>query len=275
MTRGRLGVLRPHPSWAERWKWLRYRAIDAWHGPPAWVTCPVCEVRARAAGLRRHIARCIFGGGPILRHECADCGAIFGSSRMLSMSDEELAREYDALYAWYDEGDTTAYERFAFDILEPRRDAVYLNYGSGRWSRAADELRAAGYVVFGYEPYSRRPDAFTLNDPAALERMRFDGIMTHNVLEHLPDPVGVTRGLASLLRSGGRLVHSTACFRYTIEYSRFHVCFFTGRATDVLAERAGLLRVGREVSFRDCYANCFVSAGRSDRQVSAAARSST
>jgi hypothetical protein len=65
--------------------------------------------------------------------------------------------------------------------------------------------------------------------------------MSHNLLEHLVDPVAELRFMRSLLRDEhSRMVHATACFRYEIEYSRFHLFFFTGRSLEVIAARTGM-----------------------------------
>jgi SAM-dependent methyltransferase len=167
---------------------------------------------------------------------------------MLSLSPRQWAREYGDLYAIYDEGETTRFELGAFELLEPQRDGQYLIYGCGRWSRAVSEIRARGYAVWGFEPYSLKESSpYVLTDLTELRARRFDGIITSNVLEHLPDPVEEVRMMASLLSEGGTMVHATACFRYRYEWSRFHLHLFTGRSVDVLAERAGIEQIGDEI----------------------------
>ena len=71
--------------------------------------------------------------------------------------------------------------------------------------------------------------------------MRFDGIMSHNVIEHFQDPVTELRHMASLLRDKDSVMaHATGCYEYRYEYTRFHTFFYTGRSAAVLAEKAGL-----------------------------------
>ena len=61
-----------------------------------------------------------------------------------------------------------------------------------------------------------------------LSKIKFDGIITHNVLEHLFNPIETTDFLLSLLQTKGKLIHSTACFDYVYEITRFHAFFYTG-----------------------------------------------
>lgn len=224
-------------------RWRRFHREDASRPGPARAACPVCGSSAEVGALRRLTAECYFGGGPIVRHECPECDTVFGSLRMLAMTPAELALEYKELYATYDEADSTASELASFRLLGLRPGGVYLNYGSGRWSRSIEILRTEGYEVWGYEPFVRsgeRLPSYLLTEESALTGRRFDGILTHNILEHVQDPVGFTRQLAGWLRPEGRLVHATACFEYAYEISRFHLCFFPGRSAGRLAERAGL-----------------------------------
>jgi hypothetical protein len=205
----------------------------------------VCLHEGPADAFRELRAQDFLLGGPILRHQCPACYLVFGSQRMLRMEPEALGREYREAYAVYDEGDTTPYGLEAFACLgaSPGPGRNYLDYGAGRWSRAIPTLRAQGYDVVGFEPYahdvSGTPEVFS--DEARLRSMRFDGIMTQSVIEHLPDPVSTLRFLAGLLRDDGApMVHATACYRYELEFSRFHLFFFLGRSVAALAARAGL-----------------------------------
>jgi hypothetical protein len=70
---------------------------------------------------------------------------------------------------------------------------------------------------------------------------RYDGIMTNNLIEHLTDPVDAFRLFRSLLSGPYSLMaHSTPCYEYSFEYTRFHLFFFTGSSIDVLCKKCGL-----------------------------------
>ena len=71
--------------------------------------------------------------------------------------------------------------------------------------------------------------------------MRFDGIFSNDLLEHLSDPIHELQFMKLLLKSReSKMAHCTGCYNYKYEYTRFHMFFYTGKSLDVLAERAGL-----------------------------------
>lgn len=71
--------------------------------------------------------------------------------------------------------------------------------------------------------------------------MKFDGIFSHDLLEHLKHPAEELRFMKTLLRNSDcKMAHCTACYRYKYEYTRFHTCFYTGNAVDYLCDRAGV-----------------------------------
>ena len=102
-------------------------------------------------------------------------------------------------------------------------------------------LRAQGWDITAYEPTaSAQQQPGLITQPAALAALRFDGIYSNNVLEHLRQPVDTLRQLASLLNPGGRMSHATPCYEYLYEYTRFHLFFFLGRSRNYLAQHADL-----------------------------------
>ncbi len=219
----------------ERWRrWNRtYKA-------PSRVHCPICLYSGDV--FKAHRAEDAFGGGCLLRFECSECGGIFGTEKMISLSKRQLAREYRELYWTYDEGDTTETELQTFHKLNPTKSGIYLNYGCGKWSKAIQILREEGFNILGYDPTAGRAKAtFVISSETQLRNMKFDGLMSHNLLEHLQDPVTTLQFMKSLLNDGGLMVHATPCYRYEYEYSRFHLFFFTGNSVNVMAYRAGLI----------------------------------
>jgi len=226
-----------------RARWLRFGFMDTVAGRAPRLRCPICLYDGRRRDFREYLSRDRFLGGRLLRHECPSCDVIFGTQRMLALGPGALAREYRELYAVYDEGETTPFELEAFRHLGARRGGRYLNYGSGRWSKAIPLLRSQGFDLLGFEPFSRSDsgDPAILSDSDRLRSMRFDGVMTQSLIEHLVDPVGTLRLLAGLLRDDAApMVHATNCYRYELEFSRFHLFFFVGRSIRVAAARAGL-----------------------------------
>jgi len=103
-------------------------------------------------------------------------------------------------------------------------------------------LREQGIDVVAFEPYMKMESSATVyTKEEELRDLRFDGIMSNNLIEHLQDPVSALTKQAKLLKDReSRMVHATACYRYEYEYSRFHLFFFVGRSVDAMAQRAGL-----------------------------------
>jgi FkbM family methyltransferase len=203
--------------------------------------CALCGHSAPAHRFKPFDTQCQFGGGRLLRHQCPACDVIFGPSKMLALTPAELSAEYDFHYRIFTEGDSTDQEVRAFFALDPQPGGHYLNYGAGAWSRSVELLRTQGWNITAYEPTaSAQQQPGLITQPQALAELRFDGIYSNNVLEHLRQPVDTLRQLARLLTRGGRMSHATPCYEYLYEYTRFHLFFFLGRSRSYLAQQANL-----------------------------------
>ena len=226
-------------------KWELMHRIERLREPARELTCALCGHTEPAEAFTVFESACIFEGGEITRHQCPQCDVIFGSSLMLSLSAEELTREYEWHYRVFSEGDSTEQELRAFYALNPERGKKYVNWGSGAWSSSIEVLRADGWQVFGFEPHGSaggEGDAI-LNSLDELIALKPDGIYSNNVLEHLRHPVEELKTMSSLLPAGGMMSHATPCFEYRFEFTRFHLFFFLGRSREFLTDRAGLQRV--------------------------------
>lgn len=206
------------------------------------LSCPLCGFRSEAGDFSTYETYCIFGGGELLRHQCPECDLIFGAPKMLSVSEAELSQDYEWHYKVFSEGDSTQQEIRAFHALTPTKEGVYLNWGAGAWSRSIETLRQEGWNVYGYEPHGSASSGgqHILSTPAQLQEMRFDGIFSNNVLEHLRHPVRELASMRDMLKPGGKMSHATPCFDYLYEFTRFHLFFFVGRSRTVLAKQAKL-----------------------------------
>ena len=206
------------------------------------VRCCICGYSGEAAKLEKKTSECIFDGGKLVRYVCPECGGIFGPTKFSALSKEAQDDDYTVHYTGYHEGDSTDKEMKTFMRLEPTKDGVYLNYGCGSWSQTMQKLHDLGYCVYGFEPYSRDiNNPYIISDRAVLSKMRFNGIFSNDVLEHMADPVADISFMKSLLATPDALMaHTTGCYGYKYEYTRFHVFFFTGNSLNVLCEKAGL-----------------------------------
>ena len=233
-----------HISELMKRRWEIYDSLEAQRFGDTVFACHVCSFELNTTKNDVIESKCVFYGGKLTRYKCTNCGAIVGPLKMMALSQEEFALDYDELYTVYAEGDTTEAEKYVFYQFEPEKDKTYLNYGCGAWSRSIQELREEGYNVYGYEPYAnvRECDApYIFTSREELAKMRFDGIMTSNVIEHLREPVKELEFMKSLLKDPSSImIHATACYEYLYEFSRFHVTFFIDDSIHFLAARSNL-----------------------------------
>lgn len=204
--------------------------------------CPLCGHEDIDNAFAKFETHCIFGGGNLLRHQCPACDVIFGADKMFQLSSAELSQDYEWHYKVYEEGDSTEQELRAFHSMNPSREGTYLNYGAGAWSRSVQVLRDEGWRVLAFEPHgsaSTNAD-YVISRRSALSAMKFDGVFSNNVLEHLRQPVSELSFMRSLLKPSGRMSVATPCFEYLYEYTRFHLFFYRGRSRVLLAREAGL-----------------------------------
>lgn len=184
---------------------------------------------------------CVFSGLELVRRDCPACGLIQGPLQVVTAPAATLGRLYELLYRFYSEGDTVFAQERSFYLLNPSRYGRYLNYGCGSWARGLTRLQDAGWDVWGYEPHLEQ------HHPR-ISRTRpegpFDGLLTHNFLEHPQDPRAFFAECASLLKPGALMAHSTPCYEYLFEASPFHLFFFVGTSVQALADGAGFAVVG-------------------------------
>lgn len=205
--------------------------------------CPLCGYQGFSEEFPVFESQCIFGGGRLRRHQCPKCNVIYGAKKMFALNAAELTQDYESHYRVFQEVDSTEQEIRAFHLLNPAKDGIYLNYGAGGWSKSVEVLRGQGWKVFAFEPHDAAASNidYLINSKADLLKMRFDGIFSNNVLEHLRYPLEEIFFMKSILKDGGRMSHATPCFEYLYEYTRFHLYFYLGRSRGLLAEKANLV----------------------------------
>ena len=202
-------------------------------------TCILCRYSAKRDAFTIKEAQCIFGGGRLERYKCPSCGCIFGPRKFVELHPTLLTQDYKDLYSVYSESDSSENEVRAFRMLSPKKAGIYLNYGSGAWSKSATILQSEGYKVFTFDSFcdGNHPEMLTLKE---VKSMKFDGIYSNNVIEHFIDPVAEFRFLRSILKRGAAMSHASPCYEYLYEFTRFHTVFFTGSSVKYLASQARL-----------------------------------
>lgn len=215
----------------------KWRLIDKYYHEPEKMECNICGHQFATADAEQIVAEDIFGGGRLVRFRCAKCGAIIGPNKMWELTEPELSEEYKYHYKLFEEGQTSEAEMQTFFALKPEKDKIYLDYGCGAWSYTIEALRAQGYNVYGFDPYAPVDSEYIISDFDEIRKMKFDGIFSHDLLEHLRYPVETFDLFAEILKPDGKMAHATACYKYVYEYTRFHLVFYTGNSVEELCKR--------------------------------------
>lgn len=206
------------------------------------LTCKICGFSQMRGKYETKETDCRFNGGHLIRYICPQCGVIFGPTKFLSQGQKGIDEDYWVHYLGFSEGDSSYKEMRAFHMLNPVKEGIYLNYGCGHWSKSLQNLREEGYQVYGYEPYSADMDnPYMITSKDELMKMRFDGIYSNDLLEHLINPVEDLKFMSSLLFGPeSKMSHCTLCYIYKYEFTRFHTHFFTGDSVKYLTKNSGL-----------------------------------
>lgn len=201
--------------------------------------CRFCGHDNRLSTARRVNATCLFSGLELRRFVCGGCGGVFGPTPLVNCTPAELGELYGCLYQFYREGFSEPFQEKTFYLMNPSRRREYLNYACGDWTAGCERLRSLGWQVLGYEPFQRVDSPAIRADEDFDGAKQYDGLMSHNFVEHVQDPVDFFRKCHALLKPGGVMAHSGACFDYIYEISPFHLFFYCGEAVEKLAERTG------------------------------------
>ena len=184
-------------------------------------SCPLCESTERYHGFWLQRAPDV----ALLR--CRRCGGA-------SVSRMPTRAALDALYANFYLAEQEAHVSFGnvdrfgkhllayCDALTQHSQLRILDYGGGDGSisvNLAEKLAGRGVarvevVVDDYDPNLATPAkaGVTVCRAADLPEgtdARFDIVVASGVIEHVPDPVGITRGLLAQLKDGGRFYART------------------------------------------------------------------
>ena len=221
--------------------WFKSELEQILNQPPVqdFTVCDTCDTAINLHTAEQKQANCFITGLTLSRVVCPNCGLIFGPVALIQCGPEKIARLYQILYSFHNEGDTVLPQEKTFYLMNPSQQGVYLNYACGSWQTGIDRLLNAGWNVVGYEPYLPYQHARIATQLDALEQPLFDGIFTHNFLEHPLSIRASFKQFHQLLKADGLMAHSTPCYNYIFEESPFHLYFFTGRSIEALCEQTG------------------------------------
>lgn len=202
--------------------------------------CKICNFLFDETKIEALKAKCFFSKEDLTRYRCPKCSVIFGDMKIINLSQKELGFEYEKLYKTYKEADNTNLEVQLLKSIAPTPDKTkfYINWGcGGSWSRTLNVAANLGYNLVGYDIGAKTEDNFIINNLDTIEDESVDGIISNNYIEHMQDPIKEFSLMNSKMKKGSLMIHSTPCWRYYVEWTKFHLFFFEGPSLEILCEK--------------------------------------
>jgi SAM-dependent methyltransferase len=214
----------------QRWSKIQYPC-------PNNLSCAICEYTDLNHNFERLYSEDIFCAGKLIRHSCPKCGLIFGDLRFLSLSEKEINDDHSDLYSYYKEGDTVPFilnNLNSLDIFK-NKNLSYLDFACGIGSMIPI-LKNQGYNINGYDKHVKNENV--LNN---IDNMKFDVIYTNNFIEHVINPITDIQNILIHLNDNGYLIIMSDCFdEYKIEFTHYHLYFYTGNSFNILCDKLNL-----------------------------------
>ncbi len=217
----------------ERWKKLKQPEINN-------LSCYICEKNENIDQYNIKEVDDIFQAGKLIRYECKHCGLIFGDLRFLSLTQDEIHKDYSDTYSYFQEGETQHYVFNALSSINYILDynKKYLDYGCGI-GKSVDYLRSKGYNVFGYDKFVNTNKNYILNNIDLNDK--YDVVYANNLIEHFTDPFNQINDILQFVKDDGLLIFTSDAFdTYTISYTHFHTFFYCGLSLKILCEKLGI-----------------------------------
>lgn len=217
------------------------RQIERWakiqHPYPINLTCVICELTDSYDNFKKLRSNDIFNAGTLIRHQCPNCGLIFGDLRFLSLSEQEIQDDYDDTYSYFTEGNTDNHimnNIYSLHLFK-NKQLSYLDYACGV-GKLIPALKNLGYNICGYDKYVKNDNV--LNN---IEDMKFDVIYANNFIEHITNPIEDINQILIHLNDDGHLIIMSDCLdEYINEFTHFHVYFYTGNSFNILCDKLNL-----------------------------------
>lgn len=255
-------------SLAERARYFGWAAINY---PFANTTCPVCRSKESSPVKRKALVTVLY--------RCHRCSALFRVPKDKVASTQDFyqsdysegfvtdcpsAEELDKLKAADFAGTEMAYaSRIAIlDAAGIRRTSSLLDYGCS-WGYGSWQFSQAGFNVYSYEISRARANyAEQMLRCQIVRRLEdcppVDCLFSSHVIEHMPDPTGLWRDAARVVRPGGHAVVITPNgehVRMQVD-PRFHR--FWGRVHPLVFTAQSMCLVAKSYGFEGrCYSTVY------------------
>lgn len=200
---------------------------------PLNLSCPLCKTINPIQKYKQYVSNDIFQMDKIVRFQCSECDVIFGDLRVLSLSQDELIQDYIDTYSYFKEGTYDDWFLNLFiNILKFPKNQKILDYGAGNTLNYHSLLKIQGFNIDAYDKFI---------NPIILKKNDYDIVFSHNVIEHLINPIDDINDMLSYLKDNGILIISSPCWNYCYEFTHFHTFFFVNKSVNVLISKLNLV----------------------------------
>ena len=230
----------------KRWRSIKQPIITE-------LECFICNFKENIQEFKTFKSNDMFNAGELIRHECPNCLIIFGDLRFITMDQDEINKDYEDLYSYYNETNTTKYIDGVFESLPDYlkdKTKSYIDYACGKWNLFIPNLKKRGYNIIGYDKYVKDPDNIVTN--TIPNDTKFDILINNNYIEHMINPLDEIYKIKSLVNTGGYIIFVTSCFEYIYTNTHYHTFFFSDKSLDIICKKFNLsLVLSKRIIFED------------------------
>jgi len=214
------------------------------------INCKLCEFNINLTTCKNYKDNDIFEAGELIRYQCPNCDVIFGDLRFLNMEIDEISKDYEDAYSFFNEGETSNFILSVLNTINLGKCKTYLDYACGKNENNLNLLNQNGYNTYGFDSYVE------MNHPKFLsiinENLKFDIVYSNNFIEHVINPFDDLNKLINLLNSNGKLVLISPCWEYCISFTHYHTFFFVGRSIENLCNKLKIKEIySKKINFEN------------------------
>jgi len=199
------------------------------------ISCYVCDFNINLPSCKIYKDNDIFEAGELIRYQCPNCDVIFGDLRFLNMPIDEISKDYEDVYSYYEEDDTSKYILEVLNAINLGKQKTYLDYACGKTCKTLNLLNSNGYNVHGFDRYVKMDHPKILS--AINDNTKYDVVYSNNFIEHVINPVDDLNKLINLLDTDGKLVMISPCWEYCYSCTHYHTFFFIGKSVKYLCDK--------------------------------------
>lgn len=215
---------------------IRWQNISHNFQEPSTLKCFVCDFQDNTSNFKSYTDEGIFNFGTIKRFQCPNCDVIFGDLKFLSLTYDEISKDYADTYSYFTERTQNQFFIHLFKYL-PYFKPQYkiIDYGCGSILNYQTTLNRLGYNIDRYDKFVK-DDSMIKN----IVPQSYDILFNHNVIEHVINPIQDLQEMINCVKPNGLLIISSACWNFCIRQTHFHTFFFIGRSVNYLCQKLNI-----------------------------------